>query len=429
MSPSDQSPTAHISTAGFDDALAGLPSEAAALDAAYASSDLRARFLLPDVVYLDGNSLGALPAAVPAALADVVARQWGTDLITSWNTHDWWGAPTRVGDRVGALVGAAPGQVVVGDSTSVNLFQAARAAAVLRPGRRVLVTDPASFPTDLYVLSGVAADVGWQVVTATPPQVPDVLADHGPDVALVALSHADFRTGELWDLAGLTAAAHRAGALALWDLSHTAGAVPVDLDRHAVDLAVGCGYKYLNGGPGAPGFTYVARRHQAGYAPAVRGWHGHAEPFAMSPEHRFADGITRARVGTPPLLSLLALEAALTAFDGVEIDEVRARSTSLTGFLLRAVGALVPELVPVTPAEGARRGSHVSWHHPQGYGVVQALIARGVVGDYREPGLIRLGVAAPYLTHAQMLRTAEQLREVLAGGEHLAHDHGRATVT
>ncbi|NTW42212.1 MAG: aminotransferase class V-fold PLP-dependent enzyme, partial [Cellulomonadaceae bacterium] len=349
-----------------------------ALDHEHAATDLRALFDLPaGVVYLDGNSLGALPSHVPDVVARVVRQEWGRDLITSWNAHDWWSAPTRVGDRVGALVGAAPGQVVVGDSTSVNLFQAARAAAELRPDRSVVVTDPGSFPTDLYVLEGVAHDVGWTVLRATPDEVPDVLAARGGRVALVALSHADFRTGELWDLPGITAAAHGRGALALWDLSHTAGAVPVDLDAHEVDLAVGCGYKYLNGGPGAPGFTYVAHRHQSAYSPAIRGWHGHAEPFAMLPDHEFADGIARARVGTPPLLSLLALEAALGVFDGVTPAQVRERSLSLTGFLLEALATLVPEVTPVTPRDDDRRGSHVSVAHPQAYGLVQALIARG----------------------------------------------------
>ncbi|HQY33136.1 aminotransferase class V-fold PLP-dependent enzyme [Actinotalea sp.] len=403
---------------------------AARLDAEHAATDLRDRFELPaGVVYLDGNSLGALPRAVPDAVAAVVREQWGRDLITSWNVHDWWGAPLRVGDRVGRLVGAGAGQVAVGDSTSVNLFQAARAAALLRPGRGLLVTDPGSFPTDLYVLAGVAQDVGWRVVHASPAEVPAVLAAHGTDVALVALSHADFRTGELWDLPGLTRAAHAVGALSLWDLSHTAGAVPVGLDAHEVDLAVGCGYKYLNGGPGAPGFTYVARRHQDGYSPAIRGWHGHADPFAMAPEHRFAPGIARARVGTPPLLSLLALEAALGAFDGVTPEQVRTRSLSLTGYLLDVLAALVPEAEPVTPREDARRGSHVSVRHPQAYGLVQALIARGVVGDFREPGLVRLGVAAPYLTHADLLRTAEQMRAALDAGEAAALDGARSTVT
>ena len=402
---------------------------AADLDTAHAGTDLRDRFLLPpDLVYLDGNSLGALPAHVPVAVRDVVVEQWGRDLIRSWDAHDWWGAPTRVGDRLAPLLGAAPGQVVVGDSTSVALFQAARAAGAMRPDRSVILTDPGSFPTDLYVLEGVAQDLGWELVTADPDEVPAVLAARG-DVGLVALSHVDFRTGRLWNLPGVTAAAHAAGALTLWDLSHSAGAVPVGLDEHRVDLAVGCGYKYLNGGPGAPAFTYVAQRHQDRFAPAVRGWHGHADPFGMHPGYRPAEGVSRARIGSPPLLSMLALESALEVFDAVRIEDVRARSLSLTGFLLRCVAELAPQMRPVTPADDARRGSHVSFEVPLAYGVVQALIARGVVGDYREPGLVRLGVAAPYLTHADMLRTARELRAVLDAGEQVPLDARRSRVT
>jgi len=298
----------------------------------------------------------------------------------------------------------------------------------MRQERRVLLADAGAFPTDLYVLGGVAEDVGWDLVTADPDDIKRMLTERS-DVGLLALSHVDFRTGRLWDLPGLTTAAHAAGALTLWDLSHSAGAVPVGLDAHRVDLAVGCGYKYLNGGPGAPAFTYVAARHQPHFAPAIRGWHGHAAPFAMTPDYQPAAGISRARIGTPPLLSMLALEASLDVFDDVSIQDVRARSLSLTGFLLRCVAEIVPELRSVTPAEDDRRGSHVSFAHPEAYGVVQALIARGPIGDYREPGLIRLGVASPYLTHTQMLATARQLRAVLDGEEQVPLDSVRNPVT
>ena len=407
-----------------------LAARADELDRRHTGTDLRSSFLLPDgVVYLDGNSLGALPAAVPAALDRVVREQWGRDLVASWNTHGWWDAPTRVGDHVATRLGAAPGQVVVGDSVSVQLFSAFRAAARLRPGRRVVVTDPGSFPTDLYVLAGAADDVGWQVVLAAPPDVPAALAEHADDVALVALSQVDYRTGALWDLPGLTRAAHDVGALALWDLSHGVGAVPADLDAHGVDLAVGCGYKYLCGGPGAPAFLYVARALHDRFEPPVRGWHGHARPFAMSEEHAFADGIARARIGTPPMLSLLALDAALDALDGVPVEAVRERSLSLTGFLVAALDALVPEVEVVTPRADAERGSHVAVRHEDSWGVVRALAARGVVGDHREPGLVRLGVAAPYLTHRDVLTAVEQLRAVLDAGEHRHHGAERPTVT
>jgi len=410
--------------------LDALGARAAALDHSFAATDLRELFELPpETVYLAGNSLGALPRAVPSVVEHVVRRQWGENLVASWNRFGWWDAPRRVGDLVGRLVGAAPGQVVAGAPTTVNLFQVFRAAARMRPGRGVVITDPGSFPTDLYALEGAAADVGWRVVLASPPEVPAALDEHGEELALLALSHVDYRTGELWDLPGLTAAAHEHGALAAWDLCHSAGALPVGLDEAGVDLAVGCGYKYLNGGPGAPGFIYVAERLHEAFEPAVRGWHGHAAPFAMSPEHAFAPGIDRARISTPPIVSLLALEAALGVFEGVEIEALRERSLSLTGFLLDCLEALVPELEAVTPREAERRGSQVSVRFEQGFGLVRALAARGVVGDYRDPGIVRLGVAAPYVSHSDLLATATAIRQVIDAGEHLSASEAEGLVT
>ncbi len=411
-----------------------LASDAARLDDAHAASDLRDRFLLPPgVVYLDGNSLGALPAAVPQALERVVRDEWGRGLVSSWNAADWWHAPTRVGDVVGRLVGAAPGQVVVGDTTTLRLYQALRAAAAMRLAARVLVTDPASFPTDLYVAQAVAGEVGWRVEMADPDVIPALLgrlAAAGERVAALAFSHVDYRTGRLWDLPALVAAAHRAGALAIVDLCHSAGAVPTGLDEAGVDLAVGCTYKYLNGGPGSPAYLYVAARHQAAFVNPVPGWQGHAHPFAMSGTYEPADGIARARTGTAPMLSLLALEAALTAFDGVDIGVVRARSLSLTRFLRRCLETLVPGVDVVSPVDDARRGSQVCVRDEHAYGMVQALIARGVVGDFRAPDVVRLGVAAPYLTHADMLTAAVAYADVVAAGEHLDGRFAlRSTVT
>ena len=398
---------------------ADLAARAGDLDATSPLSGTRERFLLPEgVIYLDGNSLGALPAAVPDVVQDVVTRQWGQRLIRSWNEFDWWGAPERTGDRIGTLVGAGPGQVVVTDSTTVNLFKVFVAAARMRPGRPVVLTDGGSFPTDLHILSSAARLMDLEVVRVTHEQAAGAIAEHADRLACIAFSQVDYRSGELWDLPGLTRAAHDAGVLACWDLCHSAGVHPVGLDEHEVDLAVGCGYKYLNGGPGAPAFLYVAARHQDAFDHPLTGWQGHAAPFAMSPDYAPAHGITRARVGTAPLLSLLGLEAALTAYDGLSVADVRAQSLSLTRFFLECLGGLGVDLEVVTPREDERRGSQVSLRHPEAYAVVQALIARGVIGDFREPDLVRLGFAPLYVTHADALAAAQHLAAVLAAKEH-----------
>jgi kynureninase len=392
---------------------------ARALDAADPLADLRQRFLLPaDVVYLDGNSLGALPAAVPPALEYAVRRQWGTGLVRSWNSHAWWQAPLRVGDTIGRLIGAAPGQTVVGDSTSVQLYNALTAAARLRPGRPLLAVDPDHFPTDRYIAASVARAQGLEVRAVTPGALPEFLAREGERVAVTAYAPVDYRTGELFDMTALTAASHAAGALALWDLCHAVGAFPVELDALGVDLAVGCSYKYLSGGPGAPAFLYVAQRHQAAYDPALTGWNGHARPFDPTEEYQPADGISRGRIGTPPMLSLLALEAALTVFADVDLAQVRAKSVSVTSFFIDCADALLPGFEVVTPREPQRRGSQVSLRHPEAYALVQALAERNVIGDMRAPDLLRFGVNALYVSHDDALRAVTSLRDVVAEGAH-----------
>lgn len=410
-----------------------LTERAAALDAADPLAHVRARFLLPEgVVYLDGNSLGALPAAVPAVVEDAVHRQWGTDLIRSWNGNGWWEAPIRTGDTLGRLIGAAPGQTVVGDSTSVQLFNTLLAAARMRPGRRLLLTDPDHFPTDQYIADSVGRLLGLDVRRVPAHEAAAVLAAEAGNVAVAAYAPVDYRTGELYDMAALTAAAHAAGALMHWDLCHAAGALPVELDSIEADFAVGCGYKYLSGGPGAPAFAYVARRHQPDFDHPLTGWHGHAEPFAMAGTYTPGADISRARISTPPLLSLLALEAALTAFDGVDMTAVREKNLSLTGFFQECADELLDGLgfTMATPRDPARRGSQVALRHSEAYPLVAALTARGVIGDMRAPDLLRFGFNALYVTHADVLHAVRELRAVVTDGDHHSTEfRQRPTVT
>jgi kynureninase len=398
-----------------------------ALDAADPLAPLRARFVLPDgVSYLDGNSLGALSAPVAGRLGEVMTRQWGEHLVRAWNDDRWWTAPERIGDRIGALIGAAPGQTVAGDSTSVQLFNLVTAATRMRDG--VIVTDAGQFPTDGYLADSVGRLLGREVVRTADPYE----ALRRGDVAVLAWSTVDFRTGELWDMGGLTAAAHEAGALVVWDLCHAVGALPLQLDADGVDLAVGCTYKYLSGGPGAPAFGYVARRHQAGLDQPLTGWQGHARPFDMEPGYRAADGITRARIGTPPMLSLLALEAALEVFDDVDLAAVRVKSLRLGEFFIAGADTELAGLgfEVITPREPERRGSHVTLRHPDALPVMAALIEAGVIGDVRPPDLLRFGFNALYNSFGDLARALEVLREVVSSGRYReAPFQGRPTVT
>ncbi|WP_051452568.1 kynureninase [Actinospica robiniae] len=398
--------------------VAELAERAAALDAANPLGHCRERFLLPEgKTYLDGNSLGALPAAVPDAMRDAVHRQWGEGLIGSWfgEQSRWWELPHRLGDKVGALIGAAPGQTVVGDSTSVQIFNTLVAAARLREGRGVLLTDAGHFPTDAYLADSVGDLLGLRVERVKPQELADAIARHAEDVAVVAFPAVDFATGERWDIPGLTKAAHDVGAVVVWDLCHAAGAFPVELDAWDVDFAVGCTYKYLSGGPGAPAFVYASSRHHGQMRQPLTGWTGHADPFAMRGSYTPADGIGRARIGTPTILSMLALEAALGAFDGVDLDTLRAQSLSLTGFFIECCDALLARhgFGLITPREPERRGGQVTLRHPDAATLVPAAAARGVVGDKREPDLLRYGFNALYNTHADALRAARTLAELI----------------
>jgi kynureninase len=368
------------------------------------------------MVYLDGNSLGAMPRGVPERLRDVLDREWGRGLISSWNDADWISISRRVGARIAPLVGAGPADVHLCDSTSVTLFKTVVAACRLRPDRRVVVVEPSTFPTDGYVAAAVTRILGAELRWCDPANPAASLDD---DVAVLALTHVDFRTGAMFDLDGLTRAAHEAGALVVWDLCHSAGAVPVDLTAGDADFAVGCTYKYLNGGPGSPAYVYVAPRHQANVDQPIPGWMGHARPFDMEREFTPADGVARMASGTPPVLALSALETALDVFDGVDAGALRAASLSLTDYFIELVDdRLGDRFEVVTPRDHARRGSQVSLRHEQAYGVVQALIARGVVGDFRSPDIARFGFAPLYVTHADVYDAVEHLVAVMADREH-----------
>jgi kynureninase len=397
------------------------------MDGADPLAATRDRFALPSgVIYLDGNSLGALPRGVTERVAEVLEAEWGRDLIGSWNTAGWIDLPGRVAGRIAALIGADPDEVAVADSTSVNVFKLLAAAVALRPDRRVIVMEPSTFPTDGYVATSVAQTYGLELRWCDPA---DPLAAVGTDTAVLSLTHVDYRTGRVYDQERITAGAHAAGALMMWDLCHTAGALPFDLHATGADLAVGCTYKYLNGGPGAPAYAFAARRLHSGLTQPLTGWMGHAEPFEMRRDYVPSAGMRRFQVGTPPIIALSALDAALDAFDGVELAALRAKSLQLTSLFIELVRART-DLEVVTPLDPERRGSQVSLRHPSAYGVVQALIARGVVGDFRNPDIARFGFAPLYLRAVDVWDAVEQLVQVLQDEEYVRPSYAvRAAVT
>jgi len=377
----------------------------------------RERFVLPDgVIYLDGNSLGALPAATGERLSTAVAGEWGQDLIRSWNSHDWIGAPARVGAKIARLIGARPHEVVVADSTSVNLFKLIVAAMRRQAGRRVIVSEPGNFPTDLYVAQGATALLEGASLRLRPAeQIVDAIDE---DVGLVMLTHVHYKTGAKHDMAAIAGRAHEVGALSLWDLSHSAGAVEIDLEAAGADLAIGCGYKYLNGGPGAPAFLYVAERHQAALQSPLTGWMGHAEPFQFGDDYRPAEGIGRFLCGTPSVLATLALEIGVDQFDGADMAALAGKAQRLCSLFIDLVEARCAGfgLSLATPRDPAARGNHVSFTHPDAYPVMQALIARGVIGDFRAPDILRCGFTPLYLGFEDVWRAVETLRDILATG-------------
>ena len=403
--------------------------------------------LPPGVIYLDGNSLGALPRAVPARVAHVVAQQWGQDLIKSWNSAGWFALPRRVGERIAPLIGAGAGEVVATDTTSINLYKVLSAALNIAaqdaPGRRTIVSERSNFPTDLYIAEALCRERGCTLKLIEPHEVAASLT---PDVAVLMLTHVNYRTGALHDMAAVTAAAHAAGALVVWDLCHSAGAVPVDLSGAQADFAVGCGYKYLNGGPGAPAFVWVHPRHVARCWQPLAGWWGHAQPFAFTPDYQPAMDITRYQCGTQPIVSLSALDCALDVFTAADqlggMAALRAKSLALTDLFIDAVEALCPgAFTLVTPRAHARRGSQVCLTPtdalPAGsaYAIVQALIARGVIGDFRagdaqQPDILRFGFTPLYLSFDNVLGAAQALAEVVRTREYAqARFHHKQAVT
>jgi kynureninase len=370
-------------------------------------------FHLPDgMIYLDGNSLGPLPKATSDRVAQAVTDEWGAHLISAWNSCGWMQMPRALGDRIGRLIGAEPGHTVVGDTLSIKVFQALAAALRLNPERRVILSDNGNFPSDLYIAQGLIRllDRDYELRVVAPE---DIEANITDDIAVTLITEVDYRTGRRHDMKALTAKAHAHGALAIWDLAHSAGAFPVYLSDCNADFAVGCTYKYLNAGPGAPAFIYTAPKHAAQAEPALAGWMGHDAPFAFEQDYRPGQGIERMRVGTPPVIQMAALDAALQIWDQVDMEALRTRSLELTDRFIAAVETTCPDLELATPRDHAMRGSQVSFRHAEGYAVMQALIAQGVVGDFRAPDILRFGFTPLYTTDQDVDRAAEILAEIL----------------
>ncbi len=380
-------------------------------------ANFREAFALPEgVIYLDGNSLGPPPLAAIEDLNEAAQDAWGHGLVRSWNTAGWIDSPTRLGDRLAELIGAGPGEVIVADSTSVNLFKLLVAAMQARPERQVILSEPGDFPTDLYMAEGAVRTLGGgRRLELRDPE--DLEAAIGPDTAVLLLGHVHYKSGRVRDMAGLTAKAQAAGALVLWDLSHSGGVLPVQLNACNVDLAVGCGYKYLSGGPGAPAFLFVAKRHQDSLVSPLGGWMGHAQPFAFEDGYAPAEGIRRFACGTPPILSLTALEAGVSLALRAGPERLAAKARALGDLFIATVeaGPAAGALTLASPRAAAERGGQVSFHHPQAYAIVQALIARGVIGDFRAPDICRFGFSPLFLSFAQVEEGARMLGEVVAG--------------
>ena len=370
-------------------------------------------FHLPDgMIYLDGNSLGPLPKTAAARVAHVVQAEWGEMLIGGWNRAGWMDKPLAVGDRIARLIGAEAGHVVMGDTLSIKVYQALASALEMNPSRRIILSDTGNFPSDLYMAEGLCRTLanGYALRCVAPEDVLDAIDD---TVACTMITEVDYRTGRKHDMAAITARAHQHGALAIWDLAHSAGAFGVELARCGVDFAVGCTYKYLNSGPGGPAFIYVAPRHADVARPALSGWQGHAAPFDFDLGYRPATGAERMRVGTPPILQLAALEASLDIWDTVDMAALRAASLALTDQFIAGVEATCPDLTLATPRDHAFRGSQVSFRHPDGYAMMQAIIARGVIGDFRAPDILRFGFTPLFIDSADVAKAIDIIADVI----------------
>jgi len=391
--------------------------DACALDAADPLRSFRDRFLIPEgIIYLDGNSLGMLPKATVARQQEVVEREWGTSLIRSWNDHGWIEAPQRIGAQIARLIGAKPNEVIVTDSVTVNLFKLIVAAARLSPDRPVLLSEAGNFHTDLHVASGAVELVpGMRLEIVSRHAVEEAV---GPETNLLLLTHVHYKSGARFDMAEVTARAKKAGALTLWDLSHSAGAVPLHLNQDGAELAVGCGYKYLNGGPGAPAFLYVAEHLQERLVSPLRGWMGHAAPFDFTDDYVPAPGISRFLAGTPPILSLAALETGVRSFDGASMDAVWAKSAALFDLFASLIAQRCGGhgLESISPPDAERRGSHISYRHPHAFELCQALIEPGVIGDFRSPDVVRFGLTPLYLGYADVWMAVDHLARILDSG-------------
>ncbi len=373
----------------------------------------KAMFDLPaGVIYLDGNSLGPMPRAAAARVAQTVTAEWGQMLIRGWNQAGWMEMPSRIGNRIARLIGAEDGSVVMGDTLSVKVYQALASAFEMNPSRKVVLSDTGNFPSDLYIADGLVRTLGegYALRTVAPE---DVEAAIGPDIAVVMVTEVDYRTGRKHDMARIIRRAHEAGALVVWDLAHSAGAIPVHLARDGADFAVGCSYKYLNSGPGGPAFIYVAPRHQAAARPALSGWLGHEAPFAFDLDYRPGSGVERMRVGTPPILQLAALDAALDVWEGVDMNDLRAMALSLQDRFIAGVESACPGLTLATPRDHDSRGSQVSFRHAEGYAIMQALIAEGVIGDFRAPDILRFGFTPLYIGTDEVDRAVAILARIM----------------